>query len=358
MAAIPIVEFDQGMQTVTRGTLHDCPVEFFTKPQMSFYLNCRTGWSTCPMGYSCYSAFDAMGRKMVIPGIILEGEQSRPRKKFPNYSIRFHKNQIEEFIIPHLKTSETIKEVRDNEFKNLTHDLRAIGAEIYNTALTARGSAERFGDDLVRQLDSVLAAQQMLSLRLDIVDYESGHSAGRPKEPIPVFRKIDKVLRCFQNRFYNSGVTYRTNGVCYANVQGPPIFEIIPFVLVENAIKYAPRGSNLDVNFEEKENEVLVRFESFGPKIKDNEKDRIFDQHFRGEEAQASQSSGSGIGLYAAKTLTEAQYNGNLYVNQIGDPVWVNHINYFKTRFTLVLPTIDDDRLRDRNRRLRRRRSV
>lgn len=356
MAAIPIVHFDQGIQSVHRGTLFDCPAEFFTKQQMSFYLGCRPGWNVCPLGYSCYSAFDALGRKLVIPGIILPEEPKKKRKKFANYNLRFSKAQIEEFVDPHLKHSENIKSVRDNDFKNLTHDLRAIGAEIYNTALTARTTAEKYGDPLTRQLDSVLAAQQMLSLRLDIVDYESGHSAGRPKEIIPVFRKIDKVLRCFQNRFSSRGISYQTSGICYANIQGPPIFEIIPFVLVENAIKYAPKGSNLEVLFEEQEHQVIVRFESFGPRIRDNEKEQIFAQHFRGEDAKKSESSGSGIGLYAAKTLTEAQYAGKLFVNQIGDRVWVDDGTYFKTRFTLILPTVENDELRERNRRIRRRR--
>jgi len=186
------------------------------------------------MGYWTYAAFDAMGRKLVVPGVILTDEKNTTNKRFPNYTLRFSKSQIEMFLATHLKASETVRFERDNEFKNLTHDLRAIGAEIYNTALSARNSVEDPESLPARQLDNVLAAQQMLSLRLDIVDYESGHSASRPKQSIPVFRKVDKVLRAFHNRFFQHSMRYRTEGVCYANILGPPIFEIIPFVLIEN----------------------------------------------------------------------------------------------------------------------------
>lgn len=108
--------------------------------------------------------------------------------------------------------------------------------------------------------------------------------------------------------------------------------------------------------FEEKDGNVLIRFESFGPKIKDHEKEKIFEQHFRGEHAQASERGGSGIGLYAAKTLSEAQYGGNIYVNQLNETLWVDGNTLYKTRFTLVLPILDDEDQRQKNRQARNRR--
>jgi hypothetical protein len=355
MAAISIVKFDSGNSEVLRGSLMDCPAEFFTIGQMSFYQSCKAGWSRCPLGYATYAAFDSMGRKLVVPGIITPDDQA-PNRKFPNHPLRFSKEKIESFLAPHIGVSEEVRSQRDKEFKNLTHDLRAISTEIYHTALSARREAELRGQpDIVIAVDTVMAAQQMMSLRLDIVDYESGHSAGRPKEQIPVFKKVDKVVRCFANKLSHRRIVVKADGRSFGTTFGPPIFEIVPFVIVENAVKYAPSGSELTVRFEENDDEIIVRFESYGPKIKEGERDRLFDQHFRGEAAKKSEKSGSGIGLFAARTILESQFDGKIFVNQLDQTIWCDGDVSYLTRFTIILPRQKDldDSFGYRKRRIR-----
>jgi len=352
MAALPIITFDRDDQNVERGKLHDCPAEFFTPAQMAFYLKERPGWSKCPQGYWVYIAYDALGRRLVVPGIRLT-DDINGKKKFPDFGIEFSKSQIENFLLSHLEASELIKNERNSEFKNLTHDLRAMGAEIYSTALGARQQAEFKAQALIEPLDDVLAAQQMLSVRLDIVDYESGYAAGRPSQNIPIFKKVDKVLRCFRSKFRKHGIHYKIEGNSFAEIFGPPIFELIPVVIIENAIKYSPIKSELIVRFEETETEVIVRFESLGPKIKEQEKERIFDRNFRGQAAQGRLKGGSGIGLFGAKTLTEAHYDGKVYVNQVGNVNILQGVDFYTTRFTLVFPMANKDS-RPKKRRIRR----
>lgn len=340
MAAISLVKFDNGVSEVVRGSLLDCPVEFFSNSQISFYQSCKAGWNRCPFGYSTYVAFDSMGRKLVVPAIIRPDTQP-PNRKFPNHALRFTKEKVESFLVPHLSVSEEVRSQRDKEFKNLTHDLRAISTEIYHTALIARREADTRGQvEVGTAIDTVMAAQQMMSIRLDIVDYESGHSAGRPEEHVPVFKKVDKVVRCFASKLNHRRINVRAEGRSFGTTFGPPIFEIVPFVIVENAVKYAPSGSELLVRFEENDEQIIVRFESFGPKIKDNEKEKLFDQHFRGEAAQRSEKSGSGIGLFAARTILETHFNGRISVNQLDQELWCDGDVLHLTRFTVILPRV------------------
>lgn len=340
MTALTIVKFDSGFVDVERGALYELPVEFHAGAQMAFYAACKAGWSICPLGYQTYSALDAMGRKFVVPGIYVPGEPA-PKRKFPNYQIRFAKQAIEAFLKPHLEVSEEVRSQRDSEFKNLTHDLRAISSEIYHSALAAKSIAEQRGSlDLAQSITALIDAQQMMSLRLDIIDYESAHSSSRPKEYVSVYKKTEKVLKCFQNKFVHRRMTYRIEGRQRFDTYGPGIYEIIPFVITENAIKYAPFGSELLVRFEETDKDIITRFESLGPRISDNEKSRIFNKNFRGQAAAESKRSGSGIGLYAAKTLVESQFNGKVFVNQVGEPLFVDGDSYFTTRFTVVVPIV------------------
>lgn len=201
MAAIPIYIYDRGFVIEQQGTLLKPPAEILSKSQQSFYSQSKPGWQRCPLGYHVYCAIDELGRKLVIPGIIVPSEAA-PKRKFPNYPLRFSKAEIEEFAKSHLNIASNVKEQRDSEFKNLTHDLRLISTEIYHNALDLR---ERIfhhpsRDEEKNQIDLIINAQQMMSMRLDIIDYENGLSSTRPKENISPYRKVDKVIRCFNGK--------------------------------------------------------------------------------------------------------------------------------------------------------------
>ena len=299
---------------------------------------------TCPLGYSVYSEYDGLGRKIVVPGIY-PPEGPSPKRKFPNYPLKFSREQIVKFAESHLNISHSIREQRDIEFNNLTHDLRGISTEIYHTALNLKLELEteryKFSIDKV---NSVIDAQQMMSLRLDIVDYESGLSSDRPPEIIEPYRKIDKVIKSFRNRSRASNVSIRVDGWLNMKIFGPPIFEIVPFVIIENAFKYAPYGSDIIIRVEQNfdKMEIILRFESYGPKIKESERKRIFERNFRGTSAEDSFKSGSGIGLFAASTITESHFSGSIFVNQFDEIIEQDDSKYYKTRFTVILPAADE----------------
>jgi signal transduction histidine kinase len=343
MAAIPIVIFDNGFADILRGTLHNPPTELLSVSQMSFYALAKPGWSICPLGYSVLCEYDALGRKLVVPAIA-PPDGPAPRRKFPNYELRFSKTQIESFLASHLTVSIEVKTQRDREYTNLTHDLRKISTEIYHTALTIRQALDRNSLSEARgHTESVIDSQQMMSLRLDIIDYESGDSSGRPNEDIDVYKKVDKVIKSFRNRARASRIVVNTEGRTDSIISGPPIFEIVPFVLIENAFKYAPASSAITIKYENKNEELIVRIESFGPKITEREKQLIFERNYRGEHAIDHGREGSGIGLFAAKTIIERHFSGKIKVNQLPALTCIDGFEFFTTRFTMILPVHRED---------------
>lgn len=320
------------------------PAELFSAAQMSFYSTCKRGWSICPLGFSVLAAIDGLGRKLVVPGIA-PPDGPRPKRKFPEYPLKFRKDQIELFLQSHLEVSDEVKVQRDREYTNLTHDLRKISTEIYHTALTLRQDMDRHGyDAFTDAIESILDSQQMMSLRLDIIDYESGDSSGRTNEEISVYRKIDKVVKSFRNRAKSSKMLVRIEGRTESILHGPPIFEIVPFVLIENAFKYAPTGSQITVRFEDKGGEAIVRVESLGPRINERERQTIFERNVRGEHAKEHGREGSGIGLFAAKTIIEQHFAGRIYVNQLPEANLIDSVEYYLTRFTIILPVMENAR--------------
>lgn len=76
--------------------------------------------------------------------------------------------------------------------------------------------------------------------------------------------------------------------------------------LVENALRYCPEGSVVDVRVEPQAGGVLLRVIDNGPGIAPGERARVFDRFYRGEGVQADpQQTGSGLGLSIVRAIAE-----------------------------------------------------
>lgn len=82
--------------------------------------------------------------------------------------------------------------------------------------------------------------------------------------------------------------------------------EIILFNLVENAAKYSPPGSRIEIIGRRTLREVVVGVRDEGPGISEEDLQRIFQPFRRGEKEAGSCMGGMGLGLYIVNKLVEA----------------------------------------------------
>lgn len=82
--------------------------------------------------------------------------------------------------------------------------------------------------------------------------------------------------------------------------------EIVIQNLLENAIKYSPDGGQVIVNIEKDGLNFIFKVTDFGIGIPENQKNRIFEKFYRGENAFVKETEGSGIGLYMSKNIIES----------------------------------------------------
>jgi two-component system sensor histidine kinase KdpD len=78
--------------------------------------------------------------------------------------------------------------------------------------------------------------------------------------------------------------------------------------LLENAVRYTPAGSPIDVDIQVQEDQMLVSVADRGPGIPLSERERIFDKFYRvhREPGAADQPRGSGLGLAVCRGMIEA----------------------------------------------------
>jgi signal transduction histidine kinase len=75
--------------------------------------------------------------------------------------------------------------------------------------------------------------------------------------------------------------------------------------LLENAVKYSPAGTHIQVRVELREQRVEISVEDEGMGIPKAEQGRIFSRFYRGEAARVSGTRGTGIGLALVKEIAE-----------------------------------------------------
>jgi signal transduction histidine kinase len=116
-------------------------------------------------------------------------------------------------------------------------------------------------------------------------------------------------------------------GVRLHALADPPRLRQIVEHLVENAVKYAPPGTTITVDWALHEGVVHLGISDEGPGIPDEWRERIFEPYARRDTHTAR---GSGIGLYAAKRLGES----------MGARLWCEPARPHGARFVVALPAV------------------
>jgi two-component system sensor histidine kinase KdpD len=99
--------------------------------------------------------------------------------------------------------------------------------------------------------------------------------------------------------------------------------------LLENALRYSPRGEAVRVRTHATRSEVLVRVIDHGPGVAAHELQRIFEPFYRGAETE--KGPGAGLGFAIARGFAEAN----------GGRLWAETREGQGTAFVLALPRAD-----------------
>ena len=76
--------------------------------------------------------------------------------------------------------------------------------------------------------------------------------------------------------------------------------------IIDNAIKYTPPGSTITISSKRDKDMVVVAIADNGPGVTDEEKDRLFDMFYSGNNTVADSRRGMGLGLALCKSIITA----------------------------------------------------
>lgn len=77
--------------------------------------------------------------------------------------------------------------------------------------------------------------------------------------------------------------------------------------MLDNALKYAPADTSVDIGISHNDTHIIVVFHNAGTTVHPEEISSIFDKYTRGNGAETSKKPGTGMGLFTAKRIVEDQ---------------------------------------------------
>ena len=98
-----------------------------------------------------------------------------------------------------------------------------------------------------------------------------------------------------------------------AHIDAKLIVQVI-INLVDNAIKYTPVGSVIEMHTEQKNKWVIVSVADHGPGIPDEQKPRVFDMFYSGANKVVDSRRSLGLGLSLCKSIVTA-HGGTIFVS-------------------------------------------
>ncbi len=76
--------------------------------------------------------------------------------------------------------------------------------------------------------------------------------------------------------------------------------------LLDNALKYSPRGGTIRVSIAHDGNEAVLRIADDGPGISEQDRQHVFERFYRGGSQPDDARGGTGLGLFVSKEIIEA----------------------------------------------------
>ena len=318
------------------GAIIKLPSELCTKYIIEKYKSITTlGWGVSEFGYSFYSFEASEELRIVFVGLMLT-DGPKVAKKFNGYNATLSRsaievlaNQITCFFRKHGDTSQ-------DALNSFIHDIRSLSRDIYHAAVEGEDMIERgLSKEATARLGNIQALQSLLKMRIDAFDFIDGDIDSSSRELTPIYRAIDKVCRIFKPRAYDRNVDIFLSGSSEMKALVPSHFSIAPYVIIENAIKYSPDMGIVNVFVYDHLEKVVVTFESFGPKVETQEREKIFERGYRSKDAIGKGINGSGLGLYLVKKILSGS---GVTINFEQSTLDENPPGFFKTIFRLDIP--------------------
>jgi len=138
----------------------------------------------------------------------------------------------------------------------------------------------------------------LLAAQLDLADYQQN------KQSIQLSEMVKAVIKSFEERFPARKMIVQVQEEVMMFAE-PLLMQMLLQNLLDNANKYAPIETPIEVVLEKNDRQILLQVKDQGPGIPPTERERVFNKFYRMGNESTRSAKGTGLGLYLCKKIAE-----------------------------------------------------
>lgn len=195
------------------------------------------------------------------------------------------------------------EEMRSSLLSSVSHDLRTPLASITGAATSLRD--DELSEETKRDLKDTICEEaerleRLVGNLLDMTRLESG-SVEPKREWVPVEEVVGSALTRQEKTLAGRTVkTHLAPDLPLLSID-PVLIEQLLANLLDNASRYSPPGSPIDVGVRAANDGVIFEVMDRGPGLEPGEEERVFDRFYRGRQAKGA--AGAGLGLPICRAI-------------------------------------------------------
>ena len=199
------------------------------------------------------------------------------------------------------------EQMRSSLLSAMSHDLRTPLASITGAASTLRSQNDRLPLETKQELlesisDEADRLSRLVGNLLDMTRFESGGVELR-RDLYPLEEIVGTVLQRMEPQLEGRAVTTElAENLPMVFVDDVLLGQVL-WNLLENAAKYTPPGTPLELAAFESEGAILIEVRDRGPGIPPGEEELIFEKFYRGNSKNVR---GAGLGLPICRAIVQA----------------------------------------------------
>ena len=224
------------------------------------------------------------------------------------------------------------EQLRANLLRAISHDLRTPLTSISGNADNLLANYQKMDDDTRKRTftdiyDDSMWLINLVENLLAVTRIEGGQVHLTQSVEL-MDEVITEALRHINRKSKEHAIRVSASDeLILARIDAKLIVQVI-INLVDNAVKYTPAGSVIEIHTQKHAQTVVVSVSDNGPGIPDEQKPRIFDMFYSGANKVADSRRSLGLGLSLCKSIVTA-HGGTISVAD-------NHPN--GAAFTFTLP--------------------
>lgn len=210
------------------------------------------------------------------------------------------------------------EQLRANLLRAISHDLRTPLTSISGNASYLLSDYEKLDHESRRQMfgdiyDDAVWLINLVENLLAVTRIEEGRM--NLNQSAELMDEVISEALCHVDRRSRDHVIQALSGedFIFARIDAKLIVQVI-INIVDNAVKYTPAGSLIQIRAERKNGMVEVAISDNGPGIPDDQKEKVFDMFYSGANKVADSRRSLGLGLSLCRSIVNA-HGGSIFVS-------------------------------------------